>query len=136
VEDVSGLRCRLVVHPGPRPSISLGFELENTGAEPWAGRVLEPIVPWDLRAWADGHEIAVRQPALDLPLRPRSIRLEPAERVELACPIVLVFEPDGTADDGPFVWTLAGPPATVELDGTITIGGNRCPLGRTEAVLA
>ena len=76
--QMEGVTARIAAHPGPRPSISLGIVLENAGAADWSGTVLEPVVPWDLRAWVDGQEVAVRQPALDIAVRPRRIALGPA----------------------------------------------------------
>ena len=125
------MTARIAAHPGPRPSISLGIELENTGAEEWSGTVFEPLVPWDLRAWVDGREVAVRQPELDLAVRARRLRLAPGERTELPSPIVLVFEEDAPPDD-PFVWVLGSPPAAaVDLEATITAGGEQLTAART-----
>jgi hypothetical protein len=126
--------CRLVALAGPRPSIDLSFELEHPGPGPWHGRLFEPIVPWDLRAWADGEEVQVPQPMLDLAVRPRAIALAAGESIRLPCPIVLVFAGDET--DDPFVWTLATAPATVELEATVTAGSDRLPTGRTVVALA
>jgi hypothetical protein len=124
VEDLS---CRLVTYPGPRPSLSLAFELRNDGDRSWAGQVLEPVVPWDLEAWDEEERpVRVRQPSLDLPLRPRTVALGPGEATELPCPIVLVFE---EIDPEPFVWSLDMPPGRVRLGGTITVGGARCEFG-------
>ncbi len=132
------MSARIAPHPGPRPSISLGIELENTGPESWTGTIFEPVVPWDLRAWVDGHEVRVRQPELDIGVRPRVVHLEPGERTELPSPIVLIFEEDeqGERDDGPRTWTLATPPvASVELEATITANGEQIKAPRTTVVL-
>lgn len=132
---MSGLRCRLLGYPGPRPSISLAFELENDGSDSWRGDVLEPVIPWDLRAWVEGRELAVRRPALDVPGRDRLLHLAPGERVELPCPIVLVFEDGADTDDDPFVWVLAHPPpAAVELEASVT-AGQKLPCERTTVIL-
>jgi hypothetical protein len=131
-------RCRLVAYLGPRPSISLAFELENACPDEWHADVLEPVVPWDLRAWVNGRELTVRRPALDVPGRIRRVRLGPGERTELPSPIVLVFEEESGPDDDPFVWVLATtpPPPTVELEATVTAGGEKLPTGRTIVTLA
>ena len=126
------MSARFAPHPGPRPSISLGIELENSGAEPWAATIFQPVVPWDLRAWVGGEEVRVRQPELDLQVRPRPVSLAPGERTELASPIVLIFEEDGERPDSPFVWVLATPPPdAVDLEATITASGEPLPLQRT-----
>lgn len=121
----SGVRCRLVAYPGPEPTISLGFELENSGPDTWRGDVLEPVLPWDLRAWVAGVEVRVDQPALDLPGRRRSLELEPGESVELPSPIVLAFGDSPSPGSSPFVWTLLSPPAEVELQASVTAGNER-----------
>jgi hypothetical protein len=126
---VEGLTARIAAHPGPRPSISLGIELANDGAADWAGTVLEPVIPWDLKAWVDGHEIRVRKPALDIGARARSVRLAPGERTELPSPIVLVFQ---ERPDDRFIWTLeTAPAARVELAATITVGDATLSAPRT-----
>lgn len=132
------MSARIAAHPGPRPSISLGIELENTGGEPWTGTVFEPVVPWDLRAWVDGREVRVRQPELDIGVRPRAVHLEPGERTELPSPIVLIFEgEEGGRDDGPRTWTLATPPpVAVELEASITASGEQIATPRTTVRLA
>jgi hypothetical protein len=127
---VEGVSARIAAHPGPRPSISLGIELANAGAGEWTGTVFEPVVPWDLRAWVDGREVAVRQPELDIAVRPRPIRLAPGERTELPSPIVLVFEEEGRPDS-PYVWVLGTPPASVDLAATIKAGGEQLSTPRT-----
>jgi hypothetical protein len=135
VEGVTELpRCRLLGLASRRPSIDLSFELENPGPGDWQGQLFEPIVPWDLRAWADGREVRVNQPMLDIAVRPRTITLAAGERIKLPCPIVLVFEGDET--DDPFVWTLDTPPAAVELEATVAVGADRLPTGRTSVALA
>ena len=125
------MTARIAAYPGPRPSISLGIVLANDGDADWSGTVLEPVIPWDLKAWVDGGEVRVSQPALDVGVRPRSVSLKPGERTELPSPIVLVFEePEQT--DSPFVWTLKAPPAaTVDLEATITAGGAKLSAPRT-----
>jgi hypothetical protein len=134
---VEGLSARIAAHPGPRPSISLGIELANAAAAEWRGTVFEPLVPWDLRAWVDGRELKVRQPALDLAVRPRQVRLAPGERTELPSPIVLIFEEDGERPDSAFVWVLgAPPPASVDLAGSVAAGDERLELARTTVRLA
>jgi hypothetical protein len=128
---VEGLTARIAAHPGPRPSISLGIELANDGDADWSGTVFEPVIPWDLKAWVDGTEVRVSQPALDIGVRPRSVRLAPGERTELPSPIVLVFE-EAERPDSPFLWTLrTQPAATVELEATITAGGAKVSAPRT-----
>jgi hypothetical protein len=129
---VEGLSARIAAHAGPRPSISLGVELANAGEAEWRGTLFEPLVPWDLRAWVDGREVKVRQPALDLAVRPRQVRLGPGERTELPSPIVLVFEEEGERADSPFVWVLGSPPpASVELAASIKAGSETLELART-----
>jgi hypothetical protein len=126
---VEGLSARIAAHPGPRPSISLGFELANTGERSWSGTVFEPVIPWDLRAYVGGEPVRVRQPALDIGVRPRRIRLAPGESTELPSPIVLVFEEE---PDSPRTWSLATPPPdAVELEATLTISGEQVELSRT-----
>ena len=126
------MTARIAAHPGPRPSISLGIELENAGAQAWSGTLFEPIVPWDLRAWVDGRQVAVHQPPLDIAVRPNRVRLAPGERTELPSPIVLAFDDD----ESPFVWVLATtPPAAVELDASIEVDGERVAMARIEVRL-
>jgi hypothetical protein len=120
------LRCTLVTYRGPEPSISLGFELENTGPETWQGSVLEPVIPWDLEAWVGGEKVAVSQPALDVPGRMRPLELEAGGRVELPCPIVLAFDDPSRENGGDrFTWILASPPAAVELRASINVDGEQ-----------
>ena len=123
------MSARIVAHPGP--SIGLAIELANDGDADWAGTVFEPVIPWDLKAWVDGAEVRVSQPALDIGVRPRPLRLAPGERTELPSPIVLVFE-GADKPDSPFVWTLKTAPAeAVDLEATVTAGGAKLPAPRT-----
>ncbi len=127
------MKVSLLAYPGPRPSISLAFELLNDGASDWSGTVVEPAVPWDLRAWVDGAEVVVRKPMLDLPSRASSLRLAPGERKQLPSPIVLVFE---ERPDDAFLWSLdTPPPATIELEATMTAGGETLRSERTAVTL-
>jgi hypothetical protein len=128
---VEGVTARIAAHPGPRPSISLGIEFENTSTQAWSGTLFEPIVPWDLRAWVDGRQVSVRQPPLDIAVRPRRLRLAPGERTELPSPIVLAFDDD----ESPFVWVLATPPAAVELQASIEVDGEPVAMERIEVRL-
>jgi hypothetical protein len=128
---VEGVTARIAAHPGPRPSISLGIELANHCDADWSGTVLEPVIPWDLKAWVDGSEVRVSQPALDVGVRPRPVTLKPGERTELPSPIVLVFE-ETEQPDSPFIWTLkTAPAAEVDLEATITAGGAKLSAPRT-----
>jgi hypothetical protein len=128
---MEGVTARIAARPGPRPNISLAIELANDGDADWSGTVFEPVIPWDLKAWVDGNEVRVSQPALDVGVRPRSIRLAPGERTELPSPIVLVFE-EPEKPDSPFIWTLkTAPAAEVELEATITAGGAKVSAPRT-----
>jgi hypothetical protein len=134
---MEGLSARIAAHPGPRPSISLGVALANAGAEEWRGTVFEPVVPWDLRAWVDGREVKVRQPPLELGVRPRPVRLAAGESIELPSPIVLIFEEDDAPPDSAFVWVLgAPPPDAVELAASIKAGAETLELERTTVRLA
>jgi hypothetical protein len=117
VEDVT--QARILTHPGPRPSLSLVFELENPGPDEWSATVVEPVIPWDLRAWVDGREVTVAKPRLDVPARAREVRLAAGERTELPCPIVLVFEPEEPSVADPFAWVLGAPLGAVELAASI-----------------
>jgi hypothetical protein len=127
------MNARLLAYPGPRPSISLAFELHNDGGEDWSGVVVEPAVPWDLRAWVDGAEVVVRKPMLELPSHVRSLSLAPGERAELPCPVVLVFE---ERPDDAFLWSLdTPPPAALELEATVKAGSETLPTGRTSVTM-
>lgn len=125
------MNARIEAHPGPRPSISLGIALENPGASEWSGTIFEPVVPWDLRVWVDGHPVDVRKPPLDLSIRPRRVSLAPGEEIELPCPIVLMFDTPEAED--PFVWVLATrAPAAVELEASIEVDGEPVAMPRIE----
>ena len=126
---MEGVTARIAAHAGPRPSISLAIVLENAGADDWSGKVLEPVIPWDLRAWVDGQEVAVRQPPLDVGVRPRRIALAPGEHIELSSPIVLVFD---EPQDNAFVWALGTPPVpAVELEASLKVGAEQVRAPRT-----
>jgi hypothetical protein len=128
---MEAVTARIAAYPGPRPSISLGIELANDGDADWSGTVFEPVIPWDLKAWVDGVEVRVSQPALDVGVRPRPVTLKPGERTELASPIVLVFE-EPEKPDSPFIWTLkTAPAAAIDLEATITAGGVKLSAPRT-----
>jgi len=128
---MDAVTARIAAYPGPRPSISLGIELANDGDADWSGTVFEPVIPWDLKAWVDGIEVRVSQPALDVGVRPRPVTLKPGERTELASPIVLVFE-EPEKPDSPFIWTLkTAPAAAIDLEATITAGGAKLSAPRT-----
>jgi|tagenome__1003787_1003787.scaffolds.fasta_scaffold20823949_2 hypothetical protein len=128
---MEAVTARIAAYPGPRPSISLGIELANDGDADWSGTVFEPVIPWDLKAWVDGIEVRVSQPALDVGVRPRPVTLKPGERTELASPIVLVFE-EPEKPDSPFIWTLkTAPAAAIDLEATITAGGAKLSAPRT-----
>jgi hypothetical protein len=132
---VEGVAARIAAHPGPRPSISLGIEIINTGDREWHGTVFDPLVPWDLRAWVDGEEVAIRQPALDLAVRARRLRLAPGASEEIPSPIVLIFEGDEERGDA-YTWVIGAPAArTVELAATVNAGADQLAAPRTTVEL-
>lgn len=106
--------CRAILTPASATDVGVTFELTNPTDLPLAVTSFEPFVAFTVRARADGAELAVVRPALDVPTQKRAQTIPPHATIELASPIRLRFAAGPPATDR-FVWSIAHAPAGVEL---------------------
>jgi hypothetical protein len=122
----SELGCELVVgREGDR--LTLAFALANRSSQPRTIRYHRPFMQFDLHAAADGHELPVVRADFDAPVQPAELHLPGGGRGTLDTPVRLRFSPTREMVDDPFVWTIVGEPATVELRATLNIEGLSLP---------
>jgi hypothetical protein len=121
-----GLGCELVVgREGDR--LTLAFALANRSSQPTTIHYYRPFMQFDLRAVADGRELPIVQPDFDGPVQPAELQLPAGGRGTLETPVRLRFSPKRELVDDPFVWTIVGEPATVELRATLRLEGLSIP---------
>jgi hypothetical protein len=118
------LTCALHPTPVPGPGIRLEFEVANEGDEPVGFLRFEPFAAFDLRVRVAGTEVPVSQPPASIGVQPVEERLAPGERLRLATPVELRFDPEGLfPPQGEWsAWTIVHEPAPVELEATLHLG--------------
>jgi hypothetical protein len=108
--------CRLVVTPHGADAWALALELVNpTDAGPVAVDTMDPFLDFELQAEADGAPLAVDQPGLDIPVRPRRLTLDPGQTVTLHAPVLLRARRGAPPPEDGFTWTIDHEPAGVTL---------------------
>lgn len=115
--NLQGLSCSLRVakSAGNRHAVSL--QVSNAGSNPVELRYYHPAT-FALRAWIDGQPIPPRVPAIDMPVEPRTVRVEPGATIDVTTPVALSFGPGSRELDqsDPFRWWLDHAPARVRLE--------------------
>jgi hypothetical protein len=112
--------CRAVLTAASDGEYSVRFTLSNPTARPIALESYEPFLQFRVRATAGGRDLAVAQPALDIPLQPTTITVPAAGSVDLVTPIRLRLRP-GAPSAERFVWSIAHDPRGVELTFTLDL---------------
>jgi hypothetical protein len=112
--------CRVVVTPASASDYGLRFQLSNPTTQEITLDTVEPFLQFRVRATAGGAEVPVVEPALDLPVQPKTITIPPSGSVELVTPIRLRFGA-GPASQDRFVWSIARAPQGVQLAFTLTL---------------
>ena len=108
---------------------ALRLEVENPGGEPIEVDTYEPFLAFSVTGTADGRPVTVHQPALDIPINPITLRIDPGETVTLEPPIRLRIVAGAEAGDDGFIWTIPYDPDAVELQVELTTPlTGACPL--------
>lgn len=120
--QIDGIRVWLEATPGSGLSIGLAFLVAADVAQDIA--LWAPVIPYQLRAFVDGAEVALARPALDLPAAQKRYRAGPGPAVRIPCPVLLLFGADGSQGNG-LNWTIrcVPPPAVVELEAGLELDG-------------
>ncbi|MSQ04335.1 MAG: hypothetical protein EXR71_21055 [Myxococcales bacterium] len=115
-----GITVRMEAMSGSGPSIGLTFLVTST--QPQTFSVWVPTIPRDMRAFIDGRQVQIAQPALDTPAMKRQIHTKPGEVVRIPSPVLLTFGDDGARGNG-FTWTIRHmpPPKLVEIEAALEI---------------
>ena len=95
--------------------------LSNPTKQPISLATYEPFLQLHVRATAGGAELRVEQPALDIPVQPKTITIQPAGSTELATPVRLRLRAGAPPSQDPFVWSIAHEPAGVQLTFTLEL---------------
>jgi hypothetical protein len=110
--------CRAILISSADAEYGVRFELSNPTPRPIALDIYEPFMQFRVRAAADGSALAVVQPTLDIPINPTTMTVPAAGTLLLASPVRLRF---GAPSRDGFVWSIAHPPAGVELAFTLDL---------------
>jgi hypothetical protein len=95
---------------------SMRFELHNRGAATVELSTLEPFTSFTVTGVAGGKPVTVHQPALDIPVRPMTIRVPPKKTVTIETPIRLRIAQGAEAGSDGFVWTIPHDKKAVSLE--------------------
>lgn len=107
--------CRAVAARSEDGLYSLRFELRNPADAEVELSIHEPFTAFSVLATAGGRALPVHQPALDIPVNPKTLRVPPGGTLTLPTPIRLrISEGAGAGRDG-FVWTIPHAPEAVSL---------------------
>jgi hypothetical protein len=121
---VSPLGCELKVL-GEGPERGLAFVLVNHTGQPRTVRYIHPFILFQLRASADGRDLQIIQPEIDIPGERRELVISPGGSAELGTPIHLRVAAAASKDR--FVWTIVGLGGGIELRATVRIDGESIP---------
>lgn len=121
----STLACKLEASPINAEKFALSFSVSNSSPQPAAVEYFEPYLDFDLKAYADGGEVQLIQPAYDVGVRPVKATIAPGETLRIETTIRLRFDPDvgPSGGDDPTLWTLRHVPAPVLLRAAMRLGG-------------
>ena len=111
-----GLSCVLQVAPSSGNRHAVSFAMANGTDAAVSLRYYHPL-GFALQAWVDDKLVALRIPATDSPVVPRSVVIEPGASVTLSTPVALSFGPGSRDSDqnDPHRWWLDRAPARVRL---------------------
>jgi len=107
--------CRAVLTPASDDEYSVRFELSNPTGHAIALDTYEPFLQFHVRAAANGAALAVDQPALDIPIQPKTLAVPAAGTVELVTPVRLRLRAGVPPAQDRFVWSIAHDPKGVQL---------------------
>jgi hypothetical protein len=123
--------CRVIATSGDSATYSLQFELNNQGSGLIEFSIYEPFTAFSLLATSDNKPVTVYQPALDIPVNRRTIRLPPGAFVTIHTPIRLRIAEDAEPGTDGFLWTIKHPKEMVSLHVKLDLPppfAVRCPL--------
>lgn len=106
--------CRAILTPASDTDYSVSFELSNPSSQPITLSVHEPFLRFRVRATADGSDLVIDQPTLDIPVRSTKITIQPSASAELVTPVRLRFRTNPVAPQR-FVWSIAHEAHGVQL---------------------
>jgi hypothetical protein len=112
--------CRAVLTPASDTDYSVSFELSNPTSQPITLSIHEPFLRFRVRATADGNDLVIDQPTLDIPVRSTKITVQPSGSTELVTPVRLRFHTGPVAQQR-FVWSIAHEPRGVQLIFTLDL---------------
>jgi hypothetical protein len=99
-----------------QPMYSLRFELYNRGAIAVELSALEPFTSFTVTATAGERPVIVHRPALDIQVRPMTIRVPPNSTATIETPIRLRITEGAVAGNNGFVWTVPHDRKSVSLE--------------------
>jgi hypothetical protein len=111
--------CRAALTPASDGEYGIRFTLSNPTSTAITLKSYEPFLQFQIRATAEGAELPVAQPPLDIPVQRVSITVPASGSVELATPIRLRF--GAPASQQRFVWSIAHDAKGVQLTFTLEL---------------
>jgi hypothetical protein len=117
------ISCRAIAFAVGDATYSLRFELWNPGTGMVELSTYEPFTAFSVIGTAGNKPLTVHQPALDIGVRPTTIRVPPKATVTIATPIRLrISEGAGPGTDG-FIWTIPHDRKSVSLQVKLELPG-------------
>ena len=113
--------CRAVLTPASDGEYGVRFELSNPTGHAIALDTYEPFLQFQVRATANGAALAVDQPALDIPVQPKTVMVPAAGTIELVTPVRLRLRAGAPPAQDRFVWSIAHEFAGVQLIFTLEL---------------
>lgn len=108
-------------------NFSLDFSLTNTTDRPRTVTWIAPYLPRNVVVTARGVPRTVEQPALDIGVHREELHLDPHGTGRIPSIVHLRFEHD-KLDQYPYEWTIAGPPAPVEITAELIVDDDKTKL--------
>jgi hypothetical protein len=119
--QVEASACRAIVAAQSDGLYSVQFELVNDSDQAVTLESYKPFLQFRLRAEAEGSPVAVEEPTLDLPLQPVKLTVDARGKLALTTPIRLRLGGSAAPGADAFVWSIAHPPAGLELVFTLAL---------------
>jgi hypothetical protein len=123
--------CHATAIPSGDANYTLRFELQNRSTAMVEISTYEPFTAFSVVATAGTEQLTVHQPALDIPVKPQTIRVQPKATVVIETPIRLRISEGAEPGTNGFVWTIPHDNKTVSLQVRLNlpgVSGILCPV--------
>ena len=115
--------CHVTATLSGDANYTLRFELRNPGTETVEIPTYEPFTAFSVIATAGTRQLTVHQPALDIPVKPQTIRVQPKATAVIETPIRLRISEGADPGTNGFVWTIPNERKTISLQVRLNLPG-------------